>query len=279
MDGALRTGDIGYLDDEGYLFLVDRIKDVILCGGFNVYPRILEEALYQHPAVAEAVVVGVPDAYRGQIPKAFVTLRGGMAATPDELRAFLAGYVSRIELPREVEIRRACPGRSWASCRRRSWWPRSLRRRDRMPPERIGHAEARAEGANRLYTVTELAQELGVTARTIRFYEDKGLIAPQRAGITRVYTPRDRARMILILRGKRLGFTLRDIKDYLDLYDVDLTRRAQLRLLLRAVRIRISGLMEQRHALEQTLAELKDIEAQALAALAAKTAPRRKAAV
>ncbi len=82
---------------------------MILCGGYNVYPRIVEEALYQHPAVAEAMVVGVPDAYRGQAPKAFVTLRHGHKATPEELRTFLAGYVSRIELPREVVIRRTLP--------------------------------------------------------------------------------------------------------------------------------------------------------------------------
>jgi DNA-binding transcriptional MerR regulator len=142
----------------------------------------------------------------------------------------------------------------------------------------MSNAEVK-EAADRLYTVTELAQDLGVTARTIRFYEDKGLIAPQRAGNTRVYTRRDRARMILILRGKRLGFTLRDIKDYLALYDVDRTGREQFRLLLAAVQIRISGLMEQRQALEQTLTELKHIESQALAALAAKAVPRRKAAV
>ncbi len=76
VDGAFRTGDVGYVDEDGYLFLVDRIKDVILCGGFNVYPRMIEEALYLHPAVAEAVVIGVPDPYRGQAPKAFVTPPG-----------------------------------------------------------------------------------------------------------------------------------------------------------------------------------------------------------
>lgn len=75
----------------------------------------------------------------------------------------------------------------------------------------------------RLYTVTELAAELGMTARAIRFYEDKGLITPQRAGTTRVYSSRDRARMILILRGKRLGFSLGTIREYLDLYDADVT--------------------------------------------------------
>ncbi len=109
VDGALRTGDIGLLDEDGYLFLVDRIKDVILCGGYNVYPRVLEDALYEHPAVLEATVIGVPDPYRGQAPKAFVVLRPGAEATPAALREHLAGYVSKIELPREVEIRDSLP--------------------------------------------------------------------------------------------------------------------------------------------------------------------------
>nr|WP_230483887.1 long-chain fatty acid--CoA ligase [Sphingomonas sp. Leaf21] len=107
--GALRTGDVGYLDEDGYLFIVDRIKDVILCGGYNVYPRMIEEALYEHPAVAEAVVIGVPDAYRGQSPKAFVKLAPDHRATPEELRVFLQDKVSKIELPREVEIRESLP--------------------------------------------------------------------------------------------------------------------------------------------------------------------------
>jgi long-chain acyl-CoA synthetase len=109
LEGALRTGDIGYLDDDGYLFLVDRIKDVIIAGGYNVYPRVLEEALYQHPAVQDAVVIGVADAYRGQAPKAFVTLKEGTAATPAELLTFLSDYVSKIEMPKEVEIRATLP--------------------------------------------------------------------------------------------------------------------------------------------------------------------------
>jgi long-chain acyl-CoA synthetase len=109
IDGALRTGDIGYLDEDGYLFLVDRIKDLILCGGYNVYPRVLEEALYQHPAVKDAVVIGVADPYRGQAPKAFVTLKDGMQVQPSELREFMKDYVSKIELPREVEIRETLP--------------------------------------------------------------------------------------------------------------------------------------------------------------------------
>ncbi len=109
LDGALRTGDIGVLDADGYLFLVDRIKDVILCSGYNVYPRVLEDALYEHPAVLEATVIGVPDAYRGQVPKAFVVLRPDAEATPAALREHLAGYVSKIEMPREVVIRTELP--------------------------------------------------------------------------------------------------------------------------------------------------------------------------
>jgi DNA-binding transcriptional MerR regulator len=124
---------------------------------------------------------------------------------------------------------------------------------------------------DKIYSVTELARELGVTPRTIRFYEDQGLITPQRAGNTRVYSYRDRARMILILRGKRLGFTLRDIKEFLDLYVVDTTQIEQLQLLIAKVRSRIALLEEQRVAVEQTLMELKDVEHMTSEALAAKT--------
>jgi DNA-binding transcriptional MerR regulator len=118
-----------------------------------------------------------------------------------------------------------------------------------------------------LYSVTELGKDLGVSARTIRLYEDKGLISPSRAGNNRIYTPRDRSRMVLILRGKRLGFKLREIKEYLDLYDVDPTQAKQLRLLLKSVHSRIARLEDQRVALDQTLAELRDVVAQANAAL------------
>jgi DNA-binding transcriptional MerR regulator len=113
---------------------------------------------------------------------------------------------------------------------------------------------------DKIYSVTELAQDLGVTARTIRFYEDQGLILPQRAGATRVYTHRDRARMILILRGKRLGFSIKEIKEFLDLYVMDVTQVEQMQLLLAKVRERTRLLDEQRSALDETLRELKDIE-------------------
>ena len=109
VNGALRTGDIGYLDTDGYLFIIDRIKDLILCGGYNVYPRVIEEAAYQHPAVQDAIAIGIPDAYRGQAPKLFVTLRAGHAVTGDELKSFLTGHLNKIEMPKVVEIRDALP--------------------------------------------------------------------------------------------------------------------------------------------------------------------------
>ena len=129
--------------------------------------------------------------------------------------------------------------------------------------------EAHGEPAGQLYSVTQLALNLGVTARTIRFYEDKNLISPRRAGNNRVYTLRDRGRMILILRGKKLGFSLREIKQYLDLYDADPTHAKQLRLLLKAVHDRIVQLEDQRVAVDEALGELRDVETQAHHALAA----------
>ena len=112
--------------------------------------------------------------------------------------------------------------------------------------------------------IQQMAGELGITQRTIRFYEDKGLIEPQRAGTTRVYTKREFARMQLILRGKALGFSLRDIKDFLDLYDHDPKHIEQTHLLATRVGDRIAELEVQQQAIVQTLAELRLIERQAL---------------
>ena len=109
VDGALRTGDVGYMDEDGFLFLVDRKKDLILAGGYNVYPRVIEEAIYQHPAVRDVTVIGVPDAYRGEAPKAFVTLKDGQSATPEEIKTFLADHLNKIEMPRDIEIRDELP--------------------------------------------------------------------------------------------------------------------------------------------------------------------------
>lgn len=134
------------------------------------------------------------------------------------------------------------------------------------------------EMTGQFYSVTQLGADLGVSARTIRFYEDKGLISPRRAGNNRVYTLRDRGRMIVILRGKKLGFTLREIKEYLDLYDADPAHAKQLRLLLKAVRSRILRLEDQRVALDEALSELREVETQAHHALAALENGARRAA-
>ncbi|TYC86311.1 long-chain fatty acid--CoA ligase [Novosphingobium sp. BW1] len=107
--GALRTGDIGYIDEDGYLFLVDRIKDVILCGGYNVYPRIIEEAIYEHPMVNEAAVIGIPHPYRGQAPKAFVALHPGDTLSDEELLEFLRERLNKIEMPSAIEFRDSLP--------------------------------------------------------------------------------------------------------------------------------------------------------------------------
>ena len=109
-DGYLLTGDIGYMDEDGYFYLVDRKKDMIISGGFNVYPRTIEEAIYEHPAVAEAIVIGVPDGYRGEAAKAFVQLKAeARPFTLDELRAFLADKIGRHEMPTHLEFRDALP--------------------------------------------------------------------------------------------------------------------------------------------------------------------------
>jgi long-chain acyl-CoA synthetase len=109
IDGAFRTGDVGYLDEDGYLFIVDRLKDLIIAGGYNIYPRIIEEALYRHPAVLEVLVIGVPDSYRGEVPAAHVVLRPGMTVSEAALRAFLAGEISKLEMPRDIVFCESLP--------------------------------------------------------------------------------------------------------------------------------------------------------------------------
>ncbi len=124
-----------------------------------------------------------------------------------------------------------------------------------------------------LYTVNQLAEELGITPRTLRFYEAKGLLLPRRVGNNRVYSKRDRARLMLILRGKRLGFSLEEIKEYLDLYNVDPSQQEQMRVLLARIRGRLDILTQQRQDLEATVSELKDIETQVVTALKERGAP------
>lgn len=105
----LRTGDVGIMDGEGFIFIVDRIKDLIICSGYNVYPRRVEEAIYEHPAVEEVTVIGIKDKYRGEAPKAFIKLKAGAQATKADILKHLEAKISRIELPSEVEFRDALP--------------------------------------------------------------------------------------------------------------------------------------------------------------------------
>lgn len=111
-----------------------------------------------------------------------------------------------------------------------------------------------------LYAIAGLAKEFDISTRTIRFYESKGLLFPRRVGGTRVFNKRDRARLILILRGKRLGFSLKEIEEYLSLYDADQTHDAQVEKLLEMVNLRLGLLKEQMQDLKTTTSELSEIK-------------------
>ncbi len=105
----LRTGDVAVMDEEGFLYIVDRIKDLIISSGYNVYPRRVEEAIYQHPAVEEVTVIGIKDKNKGEAPKAFVKLKAGMTASAEDLRRHLKAKLAPIEMPTEIEFRDALP--------------------------------------------------------------------------------------------------------------------------------------------------------------------------
>lgn len=115
--------------------------------------------------------------------------------------------------------------------------------------------------------IQEVATALGVTPRTLRFYEDNGLISPQRVGSTRVYSRRDVGRMQLVLRGKKLGFTIREIREFLDLYDTDPGHREQMEHLVSRVQERLDSLSRQKAAIEETIEELDQIAHEAQAQL------------
>ncbi|TMK85584.1 MAG: long-chain fatty acid--CoA ligase, partial [Actinobacteria bacterium] len=102
--GWLHTGDVAYRDEDGYLFLVDRKKDLVIVSGFNVFPREVEEAIERHPAVAEAAVVGIPDERTGEAVQAWVVPREGMSVTAEQILDFLHGYLARFKWPRDVEV-------------------------------------------------------------------------------------------------------------------------------------------------------------------------------
>ncbi|MDY0882114.1 long-chain fatty acid--CoA ligase [Dongia soli] len=108
-DGLLHTGDVGHIDEEGFVFITDRLKEMINASGYKVYPRVVEEAIYQHPAVKECAVIGVGDHYRGQTVKAFVSLKTGQHLTAEVLQEFLSHRLSKIEMPKLIEFRAELP--------------------------------------------------------------------------------------------------------------------------------------------------------------------------
>ncbi len=108
-DGWLLTGDLGYMDEEGYFYVVDRKKDMIIAGGFNIYPREIEEILYEHPAVQEAVVAGIPDPYRGETVKAYIVLKDGNDVSEEDLNVFVRKHLAAFKVPRVYEFREELP--------------------------------------------------------------------------------------------------------------------------------------------------------------------------
>jgi long-chain acyl-CoA synthetase len=108
-DGWFHTGDVGYMDEEGYLYIVDRKKDMIICGGFNVYPREIDEVLFEHPKVKEACAVGLPDPYRGETVKAFIVPRDGETLTEEEIVAYCKEKLAPYKGPKRIEFARELP--------------------------------------------------------------------------------------------------------------------------------------------------------------------------
>ena len=108
-DGWLLTGDLGYMDEKGYFFVVDRKKDMIIAGGYNIYPREIEEVLYEHPAIQECVAAGIPDEYRGETVKAYIVLKEGENISEEDLNAFCREHLASYKVPRVYEFRKELP--------------------------------------------------------------------------------------------------------------------------------------------------------------------------
>lgn len=108
-DGILKTGDVAMVDDDGYIYIVDRLKEMIISGGFKIYPRHVEEVLYQHPAVLEATVIGIPDEYSGQKVKAFVVFKKDASCNKDTIMSYCKDKLAKHEIPKEIEVRDALP--------------------------------------------------------------------------------------------------------------------------------------------------------------------------
>lgn len=119
-DGWLLTGDMGYMNEDGYFFVVDRKKDMIIAGGYNIYPREIEEVLYEHPAIQELVVAGIPDPYRGETVKAYVVLKEGAVVTEEELDEYAKKFIATYKVPKVYEFRKELPKTAVGKILRRS---------------------------------------------------------------------------------------------------------------------------------------------------------------
>ncbi len=134
-NGRLHTGDVGYMDGDGFVYIIDRIKELIISAGFNVYPRMVEEAVLLHEAVAEAVVCGIPDKHRGEVVKAYIVLKPGTELKPAELRQFLRDKLAPFEQPRRIEIREELPLTLIGKPSRRELVMQELKRAEAAGPE------------------------------------------------------------------------------------------------------------------------------------------------
>lgn len=137
-DGWLLTGDVAYMDENGYFYIVDRKKDMIIAGGFNIYPREVEEVLFEHPAIMEAAVVGVPDPYRGETVKAFVVLKKGQQVTEQELDAFCRSKLAAFKVPRIYEFRDELPKTTVGKVLRRQLLEEEKKKQQQETTEKLG---------------------------------------------------------------------------------------------------------------------------------------------
>jgi long-chain acyl-CoA synthetase len=134
-NGWLFTGDIGYMDEDGYFYITDRKKELIIVGGFNVFPREIDELIYQHPKVKEGITVGVPDAYKGECIKVYIVLKDGETATPDEFEAYFIEHLTPYKVPSQVEFRSDLPKSMIGKILRRALREEEIQRSKANPTE------------------------------------------------------------------------------------------------------------------------------------------------